>query len=166
SAHVRQPDCCIDRFGVTPPDRPGKNLLSGVVADIGIEQVGCSSPKSADFSNAREGHDDGLDALDLRVREATWLPRRPTCQLNIAVGKEQRRRQIIRDPFVLQLPEHRKIDGAIGVCKAPPDRHPASVNLSDGTTPEFRSLNQVKWSLSYVDAGSRTPNEPTAHNLW
>src|SRR5262249_4354608 len=58
------------------------------------------------------------------------------------------------------------IDGAIGVCKAPPDRHPASVNLSDGTTPEFRGLKQVKWSLSYVDAGSRTPNEPTAHNLW
>ena len=52
------------------------------------------------------------------------------------------------------------------VCKAPPDRHPASVNLSDGTTPEFRGLKQVKWSLSYVDAGSRTPNEPTAHNLW
>src|SRR5215813_9517539 len=86
--------------------------------------------------------------------------------MDIAVGKYQRRRQIIRDPFVLQLPEHRKIDGAIGVCKSPPDRHPASVNLSDGTTPEFRSLNQVKWSLSYVDAGSRTPNEPTAHNLW
>src|SRR5215831_9018692 len=86
--------------------------------------------------------------------------------MNIAVGKYQRRGQIIRDPFVLQLPEHRKIDGAIGVCKAPPDSHAASVNLSDGTTPEFRGLKQVKWSLSYVDAGSRTPNEPTAHNVW
>jgi len=68
AAHIREPNCCIDRFGMASPNCAGENALSGLVAHIGVEQIGCGPLKSTDFSNPRQGSDDRLDSLNLRVR--------------------------------------------------------------------------------------------------
>ena len=85
--------------------------------------------------------------------------------MNLAVGEEQGRGQIIRHSFVPQFSKHRKIDRAIGVCKAPAYRRPAGKNLGDGAALELRGLEQIERSLPDFDLGSRPPDEPTAHDV-
>src|SRR6516225_5071644 len=87
AAHIGQPDCRMDRFGVTPPNLAGENSFAGVVADIGIEQIARGSPQRADFGDPRERSDDRFDGFDLRVAKATRLPRGPSRQMNLAVGE-------------------------------------------------------------------------------
>src|SRR5262249_60873189 len=79
--------------------------------------------------------------------------------------EKERRGQIIRHAFVLQLLERRKLDAAISVCKPPANGLPASVNVRDRTVPEFRALEQVERSVPHFNAGSRPPNEPAPHDM-
>src|SRR5262245_26967713 len=85
--------------------------------------------------------------------------------MNFAVGEKERRGQVIRHAFIPELLELRKVEGTIGVCKAPTDRFAAGVNLSNRTTAEFRGFEQVERSVQYFNLRSGPPNEPTAHDV-
>jgi hypothetical protein len=67
--HIRQPNRRIDHIRVAPPDRPGENALSRLIADVGIEEIGCGSPKSTNFSNPRKRSDDRRRGDRMKRRE-------------------------------------------------------------------------------------------------
>jgi hypothetical protein len=58
TAHIRRPNCCIDRFRVTAPDMAGENAPSRVVAHKCVEEIAGGPPQLVDFSDPRKGSDD------------------------------------------------------------------------------------------------------------
>jgi hypothetical protein len=85
----------MNHFGVAAPDLVGQNPFAGVMADIGIEQIGSSPLQCPDLGDTCEWSHNGLDAGNLRVGESARLLRRPGCDVNRAITEDQRRREII-----------------------------------------------------------------------
>ena len=145
---------------------PGKDALTGVVPDIGVEQGAPHPPQCSDLGNPRQRRDDRLDTGYLRVGEATGLPRCAGHRVNGAVGEDERQREIIGYPFSAKLRKNRKIHGTIRVGKLAAERAPGRVNLRNRVLEEFRAFEKLEWRFRNLDRSPRPPNKAPAHDLW
>ena len=111
----------MDRFGVAAPDLAGQNAFAGVMADVGIEQIGSSPLQRPDLGDPRERCHDGLDAGNLRIGEPARLPRRPGCNVNRAVSEGQRGGEVIGRTLRAQLAVYRKFLGIVPITQLAPN---------------------------------------------
>ena len=65
AAHVRQPDHGADFLDEAAPDFAGQDALAGLMADIGVEQIGGGPPQRADFRDPRQRRDDRFEIGEL-----------------------------------------------------------------------------------------------------
>jgi hypothetical protein len=87
SAHVRKPDCGTDRLDITAPDFACENPLSGLMSDVGVNQVSCGSPQRANFCDPCQGRDDRFEIGKLFECEAARMLCRPRGGVDRAVNK-------------------------------------------------------------------------------
>src|SRR6267154_1058220 len=86
-----------------------------------------------------------LDAGDLRLGETAGLLRRAGHHMNGAVGKEQRRGQIIGHPLGAQLRQNRKVHDITRICKLAPDRTTGLIDTSNRIVAELCGLEELEW---------------------
>src|ERR1051326_3235574 len=113
ASHVREPDHRSDRFDMAAADFAHQDPLTGLAADIGVEQVRGGAPQGADFGDPRQWRRDRFEIGELLGREAARLLRRPGRDVNGRVGEHQRHREIVRRSFGAQLGKNLKVDRAI-----------------------------------------------------
>jgi len=82
-----------------------------------------------------------------------------------SIGEEEWRGKIICHAFGSEFREDRKIDGAIRVCQAAPDRFFGEVDPGDRTVEKIAAFKQFVRCLSSLDLGTRPPDKPPSHDI-
>ena len=143
AAQIRQPDRGLHLLGVSPADLAGPNPLAGAVADIGVEQRGGGAAHRHDFADPRERRNDLAQRRELLVGEAARLLRGPACDMDGAVGVEQRQRQIVGDAFVAHVVEEGKAM-TVGIVHAVAQFARGGLHHHNGAAHEFGRLQDIE----------------------
>jgi hypothetical protein len=102
-AHVGEPDRRPDGLGKTSPDLARQDARTGVLADIGVEQIDRGAAQRIAFGDAGQGRAECLECRAVAIGKAAGMAGRPGADMHLAIAELDRKGQVVGAAFGAQI---------------------------------------------------------------